>query len=205
MTEDIGEIGDQIPYLLAGGESSRMGRDKRFLPIEGLPMLIYVIRRIKTFCKSVVVVVEDRSRFRHLESAEGVEVIQDLYPGTKALGGIVTALTHSKTEWNFVQACDMPFVTESLLLRIQASKADCDWVLPRAEGRLQTLCSLYSRRCLPAMEDAVRKGNLRITDLIPQLKTRIVPLEGIGRSFQNINTPEEYQDLNDSQGVPHAQ
>ncbi len=196
--------------LLAGGQSLRMGQDKRFLPFAGVPMLLYVAKKMKKFCRAVSVIVEDKEKFAWLEKEAGVRVLQDIFPSTKALGAIYTGLVHSRSTWNFVQACDTPFVPERAMRFLRSFARGCDWVIPQYAGRLHPLCSWISRRALPAVQEALQAKDLRVLNLMEKIPTRVITEVELRKCrapeqmFWNINTPTDYALAFASIGDHHA-
>src|SRR4051812_45370219 len=130
-------------YVLAGGRSSRMGRDKALLPFRGGGLAESIARSVRLAAGSAVVV-------GRAELA-GYPAIPDIYPGEGPLGGILTALRHSRAYWNLIVACDMPELTPAFLAELldAADNADADALLPAGpSGRLEPLCAVYHRRAL---------------------------------------------------------
>jgi len=101
-------------FVLAGGASKRMGRDKALLPFDGTTLVEHVA---KIVCQAVgsapgsVALVGDPDRLSHL----GLPVFPDELPGCGPLSGIYTALKITQTDWNVVVACDMPGVSADVL------------------------------------------------------------------------------------------
>src|SRR5262249_48484694 len=100
-------------YVLVGGRSSRMGRDKALLPHHGLALAAGVAREVE-HAAGQCALIGDPMRYQEL----GYPIIQDLYPGEGPLGGILTALSHSQSDWNIILACDMPRITHEFLTRL---------------------------------------------------------------------------------------
>src|ERR1043166_6636137 len=112
-------------FILAGGISSRMGRDKGLLEFAGLPLIVQTARLIEPLVSSTAVIGAPE-RYAGL----GLRVIGDQFfdsqepnaPGAGPLAGIATALATSSTIWNLVLACDLPYLTSAWL----------EWLLSRA-------------------------------------------------------------------------
>src|ERR1700729_265179 len=98
-------------FILAGGESSRMGVDKGLLEIAGVPMIARAARLVESVVGSPVVVVGTPEKYRELR----LRAIADDWPGCGPLGGIATALAASDAEWNLIVACDLPYLTREWL------------------------------------------------------------------------------------------
>ncbi len=180
-------------FVLAGGASSRMGRDKALLPARGSTLLEQVAREVLAAAGSVTVIAPPE-RYREL----GLNVVPDLNPGQGPLGGIHTALSVTNSCWNLIAACDMPGITapflRELLEQAEASGADC--LIPQdAEGRKEPLCAVYHRRCLAGIDAALDAGIRKVTDGLRGLRAaewRPATLE----HFRNLNTPQDWSDHN---------
>jgi len=183
---------DRAGYVLVGGKSSRMGRDKALLPsTEGT--LGQRVARVVAAAAGSAVLVGNPQRYGEL----GYPVIPDLYPGEGPLGGILTALTHTSADWNVLLACDMPRLTASYLARLldAACDAEADILLPVGpSGRLEVLCGVYRKRAWGALNRAFAAGIRKVSDAAKGVdKLRKIPFEVSEVSiFQNVNTPEEW-------------
>jgi molybdopterin-guanine dinucleotide biosynthesis protein A len=100
-----------------------------------------------------------------------------------------------------VVACDMPFANRLLLEHLVELSSNADVVVPRWNDRYQTMQSVYTRKkCLKAVDEVLAQGERRMISFYPQVKVRIVPAEEVaeydpaGRSFFNVNTPEDLQE-----------
>ena len=187
---------DQIEaFILAGGASSRMGTDKARLFLEGKTFIERLSQTLGDFA-SRVVVVGQYSEDLSLES------VSDIHPKWGALGGIETALTNCETEWAFVIACDLPFVTTDLCSRLSNFRQSHDAVVPIQEDLIpQPLCAFYKvRPCLAQVTELIKRRLRRPLDLLQSVNTKWVPyaeiedLSGSQNFFVNINTPEDYYD-----------
>jgi len=175
-------------FVLAGGESARMGRDKALLEIGGQPLVQRVAALVRSAAGSAAIVGEP-ARYGHL----GFPVLADRVRGLGPLGGLLTALEHSGAEWNLVVACDMPALSLALLGRLlqhaeTALDARC---VAAVSGRgPEPLCAVYHRACLPVVRRAAAEGRLRMTDLLGELGP--VPVDSERQTIENINTPAEW-------------
>ncbi len=178
-------------FVLAGGRSSRMGRDKALLPFRGGALAEFVARTVRDAAGSVVLVGNPE-----LYAPLGLSAIPDLYPGEGPLAGILTALAYSSASWNLVVACDMPGITVEVLRNLfyYAATPGTDAVLPAGpSGRLEPLCAIYHVRALPALERAFAGGIRKITAAFEGL--RILPVNFPEAAvFHNVNTPEDWAD-----------
>jgi molybdopterin-guanine dinucleotide biosynthesis protein A len=174
-------------YVLAGGRSSRMGRDKARLPFRGVSLVEAVAREVEKAAGAAVVVA---SR----ERVPSFLTIPDLYPGEGPLGGILTALIHSKADWNLVVACDMPEISAGFLAHLmdEADGSGAAALLPAGpSGMPEPLCAVYHCTCRGALERAFGQGIRKITDALAEVATvRLSVPEAI--YFQNVNTPDEW-------------
>ena len=183
-------------FILAGGQSSRMGCDKALLEIAGVPLLVRTARLLEPRVAGVTVV-GPPERY----AALGLRVVPDDRAGLGPLGGIATALRISSSEWNLVVGCDLPYLTgdwlDWLIGRAQASPADA--VVPESERGLEPLCAIYRARCAPALAAALARGVRKASDAVAALAMEKVTVgqwrafEAGGALFQNMNTPDDYQ------------
>lgn len=187
-------------YLLAGGTSARMGREKALLALGGVPMILRTARLVEPLVGSVTVV-GPPERFVPLD----LDAVADAEPGLGPLGGIATALAHTHSDWNLVLACDLPYLTAAWLeyLIARARESDDDALLPHSEaaGMLlpEPLCAMYHRRCRTALEAALARGVRKVTDGLAGLRIAVIPpgewkaFDSSGWLFKNMNSPEDYR------------
>lgn len=177
-------------YVLAGGRSSRMGRDKALLPVLEKTLVEHVAQIVHQVVGNVTVV-GPRARYGHL----ALDLIEDIHPDMGPLGGIHTALAHSRAEWNLVVACDMPAMTADFLswLISMTEHSSADAVLPTIDGvRPEPLCAVYRLDCLAAVEKAIENGTLKVTAALAGLKLDM-PMARDPRPLLNTNTPAEWR------------
>jgi molybdopterin-guanine dinucleotide biosynthesis protein A len=180
-------------FILVGGASRRMGRDKAQLVLGGQTFVERIANELSVVACSVSLVGMGNNfpRFR---------IIPDVHEHWGALGGIHAALKAAKTDWVIVVACDLPFVRSELFVRLK-NLADhtLDAVVPiQADGRPQPICALYRRDvCLPEIDNLVAVGEHTARALLDNVRTRYVEfaelseLRGSEHFFFNVNSPQE--------------
>jgi molybdopterin-guanine dinucleotide biosynthesis protein A len=180
-------------FILAGGASRRMGTDKSQLLLNGQTLTRRIAEALLKVAGTVTIVGRNVAD-PQLRSTE------DVYPQWGALGGLHTALSACGTDWAFVVACDMPFVSAELFLRLASFRGHFEAVAPvQPDGRPQPLCALYRVvPCLATAEKLIQSGERRPLTLLQSVRTRSVDfaeledLEGASHFFVNMNTPEDY-------------
>lgn len=192
------KLADITGIILAGGQSRRMGRDKRFLELEGRTLLERGLAVLETlFPEVLIVAAEDGPAFAALRH----RVVTDLIPGCATLGGLLTGLSLASRPRVFAAACDMPFLAPAVILRMVELGGSADVVMAKLGTGLQPMHALYAKSCLPHLERMARTGNLKVQDLCqtPGLKVRVVTEEELREtdprllSFMNLNTPADLE------------
>ncbi|HTX15087.1 MAG TPA: molybdenum cofactor guanylyltransferase [Candidatus Baltobacteraceae bacterium] len=184
-------------FILAGGESSRMGRDKARLELGGMPLILRTARLVESVAGAPAII-GNPDAHRTL----GLRVIPDDWPGAGPLGGIATALRAAPAPWNLIVATDLPYLTrewlEYLVARALASRADA--VVPMNAAGAEPMCAMYHRRAEPSIRAALERGTRKVTDgLLGILVETITPAEwkrfdSEGLLFKNMNSPEDYEE-----------
>jgi molybdenum cofactor guanylyltransferase len=181
-------------FLLAGGKSSRMGRDKALLAIDGATFVARVARALAPHVARVRLVGRSCGE-------EGFGSVEDLRPGSGPLAGIESALAHADRPGVFVVACDLPLLTSEFLGMVarRAESAPTSIVVPLdVEGRVSPLCGVYPRTALEAASRLLDAGERRpraLLDAVPSVLIRFdeyAHLAAAERLLRNVNTPSDY-------------
>lgn len=183
-------------FILVGGASSRMGRDKARLEFNGQEFVVRIASVLSNIAECVSTVGS-----RYEDDIWRLPNVPDRFQKWGALGGLHASLFACKAKWALVVACDLPFVTEELFRQLIALREDYDAVVPiQANGKLQPLCALYRvEPCLKIAEEMITRGERRPRDLFERVKTRFVGKEdwedllNSTLFFKNINTPDDYE------------
>lgn len=160
--------------ILAGGRSSRMGRDKSQLRIGPLTML---------------------SHARQAAQALGlpVRVIrQDIVPSCGPLSGVLTALRTSRAESELFLACDMPFVSEALLRKLLRSLAGNRQAAFTLVNGLAGFPFVVRAKCAPVVEAQIAAKEFSLQSLARTLQASMVsPLRRRRGETFNVNTAND--------------
>jgi molybdopterin-guanine dinucleotide biosynthesis protein A len=190
-------------FILAGGESSRMGVDKGLLEIAGVAMIVRAARLVESVAGAPAVVVGTPEKYRGL----GLRAIADDWPGCGPLGGIATALCASEADWNLIVACDLPYLTRAWLeyLQQRARDSDAEAVVPMNltftnKRGAEPLCAAYHKACEPSIRRALELGVRKVTDGLAELRVELIEpakwkgFDSDGLLFKNVNTPADYEE-----------
>jgi len=175
-------------FVLTGGRSSRMGRDKALLSIDG-SLLVERIAEVVRAAAGNVTLIGAPGRYAHL----GLPVLPDLAPDGGPICGLHTALKATRADWNLVVACDMPGLTAGFLsgLLAAAQQLGCACLAPQTDCGLHPLCAVYHRRSADAVEFAIQHKSFKMHDLLKSLGTVSWPVADASL-LENVNTPLEW-------------
>ena len=187
--------------ILAGGESSRMGRDKALLPL-GQSNLLSRTCLIARECAIAVYIVSPWSdKYRRLVP-DGCRLIAErLVLGGQSntpLIGFAQGLELVQTPWVLLLACDLPQLSSSQVKQWSQGLAT---VLPTEIALLpsnpkgwEALCGFYRRDCLAGLQAHIDAGGRSFQAWLQQYPVRELKL-GDRFSLFNCNTPEDWQSL----------
>ena len=177
-------------FVLVGGLSSRMGRDKALLPFGETTLVEHVARQVAEAAGSVTLVGRPE-RYRHLRFS----LIPDEFADGGPLGGIHAALAAASAEWNLVIACDMPAVTGPFLRELldEAETSGCECLAARSPGGLpEPLCAVYNLACRDSLAAWLASGRRKASDWLATRRVRWH--DTCGDWLRNANTSEEWEE-----------
>ena len=186
--------------ILAGGKSRRMGQNKAFLCLGSDTLIGHVILCLKSITDKLLLITNNPDEYAHLE----IEMHNDFIQNAGTLGGIHAGLTHASNEAVICVGCDSPFLKPNLLKYLVSALENYDAVMPlstkidNTHKTLQTLCAVYSKRCIPIIEDMLNQSELRVHALQERANVLCISPEKWesydpdGVSFFNVNTPRDY-------------
>jgi len=187
--------------ILAGGENRRMPVIKGFLEIRGRRIIDSTVELLREIFEVVIISTNTPELYSYL----GLPIVRDIRKEKGPMTGILSALKTLKVPEIFVTACDMPFINPELVRYIvtQGVESSADsrgWgaVIPIFEDRPQPLLGIYSGKIVHTMGKSIQEGIWKLRDFLTKIEVRYIPedevraLDPEGRSFVNINTPEDF-------------
>lgn len=183
--------------VLAGGKSTRMGRDKGLITHEGRTLVEHVVDRLRTVSDDVFVVTKRPRTLEHL----AVSVIADRSDVHSPLAGIATAVREARYDYVFVCACDMPFVSPDLVRFLADRAVGHAAIVPRRDGRAEATCAMWSGNAADDIDAALAVGERAVYRVLDTLDVVWIEesdwraIDPTGASFVNVNTPEDLAQL----------
>ncbi len=195
-------IQDVTGIILAGGKSRRFGKNKAFIPIDGVPLIERVVSVMASVFEHRLLITNTPEEYGYL----GLPMVEDLIKGLGPLGGIYTGLETIPHDAAFFVACDMPCLNGQLMRHMVGLRTGYDAVVPRIDRMFEPLYALYARTMLGPLKGAVESGLRQILDLFSRIRVRYVEEDVIRgfdrdlRCFVNVNRPEDLAGIAGEQG-----
>lgn len=180
-------------FVLVGGRSSRMGRDKALLQWRHQTLVESVAAKVLVAAGNVALVGRPYSRDLSEHDVRGLVCVPDLRPGLGPLSGIEAALASGFGDLNLIVSCDLPLLETDWLQRLlhHATTHETKCTIARdSNGQLHPLCGVYRSDCLPVIQDALNAGRLRLMSVIEELSAEHLPFH---TPLYNVNTPEDWE------------
>jgi molybdopterin-guanine dinucleotide biosynthesis protein A len=198
--------------VLCGGRSSRMGSPKAWLDFGGETLLARVVRIARVVCAPVIVVAAPDQDVPRLppevtiahDPVEGRGPLQGISVGLHALRASAGNDASHAADAAFVTSTDAPFLEPALIARLAALRAGADITVPRTDGHFHPLTAIYASTCIPHIEALLAADRLRPFFLFERVRTCIcdaatlladpdlATADPTLRSFDNLNTPDDY-------------
>ncbi|MEZ5147158.1 MAG: molybdenum cofactor guanylyltransferase [Bacteroidales bacterium] len=174
--------------ILAGGKSSRMGKDKGFCTIDEKPLIRYAIETLSEVCDSIIIGTNNPAYDQF-----GFPVVPDKISGKGPVAGIFSCLNESKTADNFILSCDMPLMTSDFVKFVVSKKADYEVVIPVFNGMAEPLCAYYHKNITSPLKAQIKAGVYKIQEAVKPLHTLLLEIEDSNvfndsKLFMNINS-----------------
>jgi molybdopterin-guanine dinucleotide biosynthesis protein A/nucleoside-triphosphatase THEP1 len=174
--------------IMAGGDSSRLGRDKALLPVNGRPIIEHIYNQLRPHFEQIIISAGEPDKYAFL----GVEVVSDIVSGQGPLMGISSAMQASRNDLNFVIACDIPNVNIRFMKRLLRESKDFDAVIPVSGGKkYEPLFAVYRKTLLKTMNRTLASGKRKIMAALAGRRVKYIPLDNPDW-LRNLNTMNDY-------------
>jgi molybdopterin-guanine dinucleotide biosynthesis protein A len=185
--------------VLCGGQSSRMGRPKAWLPFGEETMLGRVVRLLGEVVPPIVVVAAPEQEVPPLPP--DVVIVRDPERGRGPLQGLAAGLAalREKADAAYASSCDVPFLRPAFVRRMIELLGERAIAVPDVGGYKHPLAAVYRVEVADAATRLMAEGRWRPTFLFEEVTTRFVTEEELAvadatmQTLRNLNTPEEYE------------
>jgi molybdenum cofactor guanylyltransferase len=194
---------DKIAVLvLAGGKSSRMGRDKALLEIEGKSLLQRSCEVAASLTSEVYVLTAWPDRYRSILTTLTTECqfLLEYSPGTGPLVALTQGLTEIAAEWILLLACDLPLLEADIVQNWADQLTEVPLstlaVVPYQNSRWEPLCGFYRSQSLSSLQRFIESGGRSFQLWLNQIRATRLPVsirEAV--ILSNCNTLEEFEHL----------
>ncbi len=191
----------ETAIILAGGKSSRMGFDKQFLKLRDKYIINIIIEKLQEVFKEIIIVTGRPEAY----AKYGFKLVEDEVRNFGPLAGIHVGLKNSGSIYNYIIACDMPFINlkylEYMMELIRQHEGNIDGVITRLGEWIEPFNAFYSRSLILKIEENMRKGKRQINTLLQNSNVHYIS-EAKAREFSpdwemftNVNTLKDYEGL----------
>ena len=194
-----------VGIILAGGLNTRMGgRNKAFLRLENRSYLERTIDALSDCTDKLLLVTREPDVYKKCN----LEVVKDIFDVRSPLAGIHAGLVHMRAEYAFCTSCDSPLLQKEVVkILIDSIHPGVDVIVPASGTYYQPLCAVYSKRCVPFIEELLIRGEFKTDRLFEHVAVKKIPYECIQEvdpgltSFFNVNFPEDLDTATQLLGV----
>lgn len=169
-----------------------MGTEKGLVLYQNKPFVKWSLEAAEAFTKKIQLVTQN-----HEYEKFGYPLLKDAVKEKGPVGGILTALQNSATEWNLILSCDMPGISASVLKEL-IEEADPETAVSfLSEGdKDYPLAGIYHQKCLQAFTKSVQNEELRLMSIIKKLNFQRIEIPLFQKLFlNNINNKKELEQL----------
>lgn len=181
--------------ILAGGKSSRMGFDKQLIDVNGTPLTLRIAKELEEFFSEIIIVTNKP----YLYEKTPYIITTDIYPGHGPLSGIHAGMTISSSNYIYVTACDMPYISSDYIkyIKNKVNNSEYDGVIARYCGYIEPMNGIYSVKLVSHLEQMLKDNVFKLKSIIHENNFHILEESCVMKLidnkniFMNLNTIEE--------------
>lgn len=180
-------------YILAGGKSSRMGSDKGMLPLNETVFIAHIVKALEEASVKNITIVSANTDYDFLSCNRIEDIISDKGP----VGGIFTALSHSKTKHNIILSVDIPLISAEIITWLIANIDEEKQITQvKVLDKISPLIAVYDKDVVSIFEEHLRREYLKLKMVVAQIPHQTIEVpEKWCTLLQNINTKEDYNNI----------
>lgn len=182
--------------ILAGGKGSRLDyREKGLIDIHGKAVIEYVIDALKPNVSDILIV-SNNPAYQKFNYPVYEDIIKDFGP----MSGIYTGLNYSKTDENFILACDLPLIKSSFFDIFENHIDTHDIVVPVTDSFTHVLSAFYRRKIMIDLKQSMDEGIHKIRRILEKFNTEKIDLDiemyqDKKEMLFNMNTASELDEI----------
>ncbi len=180
--------------ILAGGKSSRMGKDKSFLTIDGKTFIQRQAEKLQQFCSEIIISTDNDEI-----NIPNTLKVSDIYKNCGPIGGLYAGLKHSTNEFAFVLTVDTPLVSDELISFIVNNSDGFDVTVSAFNEKIHPLIGMYHKSVVSILENEIKNENYKVLKFIEKTSFQILDTSNFLKdNYFNINTLNEYKLINNT-------
>lgn len=179
--------------VIAGGKSSRLGYDKRFVEVGGVGLLENILNKaaVEDFAEIFLCVEDDLPALKVLAEKFGARLLIDEVKAAGAMAGLANGLARIKTDWALAISSDMPFFDFDAVRPLMKNFSAAQAIVPVVSNRRQMLAAFYRRELAEVFKRELAGGQRKIFAAIKKVPHELLELHTDEATFFNVNTPAD--------------
>ena len=179
--------------IIAGGKSSRLGRDKRFVEVGDVGLLENILSKaaVEDFAEIFLCVEDDLPALKSLAEKFGAKLLVDAVKDSGPMAGLANGLARIKTDWALAVSSDMPFFDFDAVRPLMKNFSSAQAVIPVVSSRRQMLAAFYRRELAEVFSRELASGQRKLVAAIKKVPHELAELHTDEATFFNVNTPAD--------------
>jgi molybdenum cofactor guanylyltransferase len=194
--------------ILCGGRGRRMGQDKGLIKFRDKPLILNVLEKARSVAQEIIIVLRDEKQINQYEKiiddynfiSKNLTITADPIPDEGPLIGISTGLKILRYDKALILPCDSPFISREFIKNIFSYSEGYEAVVPKwPDGKVEPLHAVYSKDIVGRIEILIEENVRDVKSILEICKVKYVDadsLDDTGRSFFNLNKPEDLEEKN---------